>query len=86
MLPDLGALQTPALGEVGVPSWGFPTAASQKVFWIKVGSGETVQTSVVGRNPAVPLGGVRALWVGVIRYLPLLWSSLLWVTLSQLLG
>lgn len=47
---------------------------------------EKLQTSVVERALAAPLGGVRALWDGVIRYLPLLWSSLVWVTLSQLLG
>lgn len=76
----------PSFERSGVLSWGFLAAASQKVFGLKVGSGETVLISVVGRDPAVPLGGVCALWDGMIRYLPLLWSSLLWVTLSQFRG
>lgn len=44
MLPGLGILQTSALRS-GVFSWGFPAAASQKVFGIKVGSGETADIS-----------------------------------------
>lgn len=44
MLPGLVILQTSALRS-GVFSWGFQAAASQKVFGIKVGSGETADIS-----------------------------------------